>query len=130
MLRKQLADATLTHSIIWAFFEVYNTLGYGLLERIYKLALERELVGLGHAVGREVGVIVMYKGIELAEQRIDMLVDERVIVEVKATANLPIGAERQLYNYLRATRLQVGLLLHFGLEPQFQRVYNEQGRRI
>ena len=128
MLRRPLAEQPLTRNILWAFYEVYNTLGYGLLEQIYKLALEWELVGLGHRVGREVGVVVMYKGIELAEQRLDLLVDERVIVEVKATANLPLGAERQLYNYLRATGLEVGLLLHFGLEPKFHRVYNERGR--
>ena len=123
-----LAEAELTRVIIGAFFEVYNNLGFGFLEYVYKLALERELMTLGHKVGREVGVIVMYKGEELTQQRIDMLVDGLVFVDVNATAQLPVGAQRQLYNYLRATRLEVGLLLHFGLEPKFYRVFNEHSR--
>ena len=128
MTHRFLAEAELTRVIIGAFFEVYNNLGFGFLEYVYKLALERELMTLGHKVGREVGVIVMYKGEELTQQRIHMLVDGRVVVEVKATAQLPVGAQRQLYNYLRATRLEVGLLLHFGLEPKFYRVFNEHSR--
>jgi len=63
-----------------------------------------ELLALGHRVGREVGVVVMYKGVELAVQRIDMIVDEKLIVETKSTAELHAGAQRQVYSYLRATR--------------------------
>lgn len=68
----------------------------------------------------------MYKETELAVQHLDMIVNRRVIVEVKSGAQLQAGAQRQLYNYLRATRLEVGLLLHFGLEPKFYRLFNEQ----
>jgi GxxExxY protein len=128
MLRRRLAEAPLTRSIIGAFFEVDNTLGYGFLEHGYKLALERELISLGHRVGRDVGVFVLYKGDVLTEQRIDMIVDGRVIVAVKATAQLPPFAQRQLYNYVRATRLEVGLLLHIGLEAEFYRVLNQHVR--
>lgn len=129
MTRHQLLDEPITHSIIKAFFEVYNTLRHGLLEHLYVLALERELRTLGRRVAREVWVPVWYKGATLGEQRLDMLVDERVIVEVKSTDTLHRSALRQLYSYLHATRLQTGLLLHFGPEPKFYRaVWSGDGR--
>jgi GxxExxY protein len=65
---------------------------------------------------------VSYKKHVIAVQRVDMIVDERVVVETKSSIEMPRAAQRQLFNYLRATRLEVGLLLHFGLEPRFQRV--------
>jgi GxxExxY protein len=68
-------------------------------------------------------------GEELAVQRLDMIVDGKVVVELKAGASLMAGAQRQLYNYLRAGRLEVGLLLHFGLEPKFYRLFNEDAGR-
>src|SRR5688500_6595419 len=83
--------------------------------------MERELLSRGHRVGLEVGVRVFYKGEALTTQRLDMLVDERLVIELKSTSRLPVGATRQLYNYLRATNLEVGLLLHFGPEPKFHR---------
>lgn len=82
-----LLDERLSGSVIGAFFEVYNTLGHGFLEHIYTAALERELAARGHRVAREVTVIVYYKGEELAQQRLDMLVDDRLIIEVKASAD-------------------------------------------
>jgi GxxExxY protein len=122
MRKDQLVDEQLTFSVIGAFFEVYNTLGFGFLEHLYVMALERELRARGHAVGREVSVPVYYKGDELGRQRLDMIVDERLIVETKATYDLPREAKRQVYNYLRATGLPVGLLLHFGPEANFYRL--------
>ena len=122
MTKIQLLEEGLTRSVIGAFYEVYNTLGFGFLEHVYVMALERELHMRGHRVGREVSTHVTYKGHVLAVQRIDMIVDERLIVETKATLETPKAAERQLLNYLRATNLEVGLLLHFGLEAKFHRV--------
>jgi GxxExxY protein len=122
MRRQGLIDETLTRSVIGAFFEVYNVLGFGLLEQVYAAALERELRARGHRVAREVAVPVMYKGELIARQRLDMLVDERLVVETKSTERLHPAAVRQLYNYLNATRLEVGLLLHFGPEARFYRV--------
>ena len=118
----QLVEEQLTHSVIGAFYDVYNALGYGFLEQVYTSALERELIARGHVVGREVYVPVLYKGDEISRQRIDMIIDERLVVEAKATQELHKSAKRQVYNYLRATRLQVGLLLHFGPEPCFYRL--------
>src|ERR1700694_3612317 len=116
MARRELIEEALTHSIIGAFFGVYNTLGFGFLEHVYVMAVERELRARGHDVAREMCVRVIYKGEDLAAQRLDMIVDAKVIVEVKATAELHKYAPRQLYNYLKATNLEVGLLLHFGPE--------------
>ena len=122
MTKIQLLEERLTRSVIGAFYEVYNTLGFGFLEHVYAMALERELLVRGHRVGREVSTHVTYKGHVLAVQRIDMIVDERLVVETKATLETPKAAERQLLNYLRATNLEVGLLLHFGPEAKFHRV--------
>jgi GxxExxY protein len=110
----ELAHGDTTAAIIGSFYEVYNTLGFGFLENIYLMALERELVARGHHVDREVAIRVMYKGDELSNQRLDMIVDGKVIVETKSTLDLHKSARRQLYNYLKATNLEVGLLLHFG----------------
>lgn len=110
-----------TGSVIGAFFEVYNSLGYGFLEHVYSSALEEEVVARGHSVGREVSVAILYKGREIARQRLDMIVDESLVVELKASELLPPTALRQLFNYLRATQLNVGLLFHFGPSPAVRR---------
>jgi GxxExxY protein len=120
-MNRQLVEEDLTRSIIGAFFEVYNELGFGFLEHVYVMALERELLARGHRVGREVGVRVFYKGDELAVQRLDMIVDEKIVVEIKSTYELHKAAQRQLFSYLRGSRLNVGLLFHFGPEPKFYR---------
>lgn len=78
----------LTKSIIGAFYEVYNTLGFGFLESTYVRALENELAGRGHGVAREVSFPVMYKGENVGTQRIDMIVDGKIIVETKSTYDL------------------------------------------
>ena len=122
LMDNSLIEERLTHSVIGAFYEVYNTLGYGFLEQVYVLALSRELVKRGHSVTREVFVPVRYKGELIAYQRLDMLVDGKLIVEAKAAIELHKSARRQLYNYLRATELEVGLLLHFGPKAQFFRL--------
>ena len=129
MARGRLFEERLTHSVIGAFFEVYNTLGFGFLEHVYVMALERELIERRHRVAREVSVPVFYKGHDLAEQRLDMIVDNRLIVEVKSTLELHKSANRQVFNYLKSTNLEIGLLLHFGPEAKFHRLlYRNQKR--
>jgi len=122
MALHELVEERLTGSVIGAFFEVYNNLGYGFLEHVYVMALERELIARKHRVAREVAVQVFYKGDHLAEQRLDMIVDQRLVVETKSTHELHKSANRQVYNYLRSTNLEVGLLLHFGPDARFYRV--------
>jgi GxxExxY protein len=122
MSESRLIEEQLTHSVIGAFYHVYNALGYGFLEQVYTSALERELRARGHTVGREVYAPVFYNGEEISRQRIDIVVDQRLLVEAKSTQDLHKSASRQVFNYLRATRLPVGLLLHFGPEPRFYRL--------
>ena len=117
-----LIEEALSSSVIGAFYEVYNHLGEGFVEHVYACAMERELMSRGHRVAREFGAIVYYKGEELTCQRLDMVVDERLVLEIKATRKLDDGATCQLFNYLRATNLEVGLLLHFGREARFFRI--------
>ncbi|HZI27909.1 MAG TPA: GxxExxY protein [Gemmatimonadaceae bacterium] len=116
-----------TNAIIGAFFEVYNTLGYGFLENVYSLALERGLLARARAVGREVPIPITYKGDFLTHHRADLIVDEKVIVEVKSTVVMAPFTKRQVTNYLRATKLEVALILHFGPEAKFYRVVCSNG---
>ena len=133
MAKTSLAEEQLTHSIIGAFYEVYRNLGFGFLESVYALALERELVARRHRVARELSVRVLYKGEELCTQRLDMVVDDKVVVEIKSTYQLHPSADRQLYSYLRASSLEIGLLFHFGREASFYRLFcpnkSSPGRR-
>lgn len=120
-----LLEERLTHSIIGAFFAVHRELGFGYREYIYSLALERELVARGHRVEREVAAMVYYRGEPLTRQTLDMVVDEKVVVENKSTERLPPESSLQLFSYLCATTMEVGLLLHFGHDAKFYRVICE-----
>ena len=121
LMKTELLEAERVHSIVGAFFTVYNYYGYGLSEAIYAEALEYELLDRGHEVLRELLVAVGYKGRHVGWQRVDMVVDSAVIVENKATEKLSPAARPQLISYLRATPFQVGVLLHFGPHPTFYR---------
>lgn len=116
-----LIEEALTRTAIGVFYRVYDRLGYGFLEHVYIQALVREFMALGHRVGREVAVNVYYEGEVIAQQRLDLLIDEKRIIEVKATESLHPSARRQVYNYLRGTNLKVGLLFHFGPRARFFR---------
>jgi len=130
VMRTALLHEDLTHSVIGAFYEVQRNLGYGFLETHYVSALERELLAKGHRVAREFAVLVHYKGEELGYHRLDLVVDDLLVVEVKSTHALPAAAQRQLYNYLKATNLEVGLLLHFGPEgARFHRQIHSRDRK-
>lgn len=110
-----------TKAIIDAYFIVYNKLGYGFTESIYAAALKYELVKAGRKVDREVNALVHYEPIIVGRVRLDMIVDDNVVVENKAIRALPDNAESQVFNYLRATNLEVGLLLNYGPRPTFKR---------
>jgi len=127
-MRNELLEAERVESIVAGFFHVYNYYGFGLSESVYAGALALELADRGHAVVREVSVEVMYKGRHAAWQRLDIVVDERVIVEVKAAEKLHPAAWPQLLAYVRASTMQVGLLLHFGPSPKFQKLVDSVKR--
>jgi GxxExxY protein len=122
MGRIELIHEKLTHSVVGAFFEVSRTLGFGFLEHVYVASLASELHDRGHDVGREVSIPIYYKGEEVARQRLDMIVEGKLVLEIKSTRILHEGSVRQVANYLRATNLELGLLLHFGPRPRFYRV--------
>ena len=130
MTHETLIERELTRAVIGAFFDVYNTMGYGFLESAYVGALTQELVARGHRVAREVAFVVRYKGHPVGVQRLDMIVDEKLVVEIKSTERIPQSVLRQLLSYLRASRLEVGLLLHFGPSPKFYRqIFSESWTR-
>ncbi len=119
--RTFLHEEALTHQIIGAFYAVYNRLGFGFREHIYSLALERELIRRGLRVAREVQFAVFYRGEFLANERGDLLVEDRVIIENKSRRKLRMSDYTQLKSYLRSSRLKVGLLFHYGVKPRFYR---------
>ena len=123
--RRPLLEAATTRAIIDAFRDVHRAFGFGYREYIYSLALERNLIAKGCQVDREVGIMVYYRGEPLAPQTVDMIVNEKVIVENKATERLRAETTSQLFSYLCSTNIEVGLVLHFGREPQFHRVVCE-----
>ena len=123
MPNRPLMEEALSSSVIGAFYEVYNIFGYGFSESVYLAALEWELIRRGHKVAREVSICIWYKGDPIAWQRVDMVVDDVIIVEAKATPKLRSDASKQCYHYLRASKLEVGLVLGFGCEPEFFRLY-------
>lgn len=118
-----LVHEPITRAIIGAFYYVFNKLGSGLLESVYAAALTKVLRARGHLVEREVPVEVWFEGEPIARQRIDLLVDRKVIVEIKSGDRLSTAARLQLANYLSATGIEVGLLLHFGPRPMFMREF-------
>ena len=127
-----LFEAELSRSVIGAFFEVYNEMGHGFTEILHAKGMQAELQSRGHKVAREVCVPVYLKGWNLGDQRMDMVVDGKLIVEIKSSAKLPKSTGRQLYNYLRCTDIEVGLILHFGIKAEFYRqiVTNDKKQRL
>jgi GxxExxY protein len=124
----ELAEREITGLIIRCFLTVYNTLDMGMLESVYRNALVVELARQGLESRTEVPINVMYRDIDVGFFRMDLLVEEKIAVEVKATELLAPIAKRQLLNYLRVSRLDVGLLLHFGPKPAFHRFESPRQR--
>ncbi|MBP9694893.1 MAG: GxxExxY protein [Candidatus Magasanikbacteria bacterium] len=111
----------LTSRILKAYYTVYNTLGYGFLEKVYENAMAIELQHLGLNNRRQVPVQVEYLGVRVGDYFADIIVENKVILELKAAESLCEEHEAQLLNYLRATEIEYGLLLNFGKTPQFKR---------
>jgi GxxExxY protein len=118
---QRLAFEELTYAIIGAFYAVYNVLGYGFLESVYRNALVVELRRRGLQVHHEVPVEVFYLGESVGFFRMDIVVEGKVLLEVKSSAALGDSNPRQVFNYLRASKLPVALLLHFGPKPSYKR---------
>jgi len=120
----------LTERIIGAFYRVYNTLGYGFLEAVYENALAHELRTIGIAVKQQEPVKVYYDGRVVGRYFADIIAEDIVIVELKAAESLSKAHEAQLQNYLRATDIEVGLLLNFGTRPQIKRKIFDNDKKV
>jgi GxxExxY protein len=120
--RMALKHGEITDRIIGCFYEAYNELGHGFLESVYREALTVALEAAGLRVQREAPIPVWFKGHIVGEYRADLLVDGLVIVEIKVARALEPSHEAQLIHYLKATRVEVGLLLNFGPRPYVKRV--------
>jgi len=108
-------DNEITQKIIGCAFEVSNTLGVGFLEKVYENALNIELSRLGLMVEQQKPIKVEYKGAVVGEYIADLLVENKVILEIKSTKSIEDIHQAQLLNYLKATGLHIGLILNFGV---------------
>jgi GxxExxY protein len=113
--------SNITEQIIKAFYKVYNTLGYGFLERVYEAAMYIELTNMGFEVEKQKPIKVFYEGDEIGIYYADLIINDLVIIELKAVENFAEEHTIQLINYLKATEIEVGLLLNFGKKPEFRR---------
>ena len=111
----------ITDKIISCFYDVYNTLGYGFLEKVYENAMIHEMTKRGLHVRPQHPIKVYYDEVQVGEYFADILVDDLVIIELKACSSIVNDHILQLQNYLKATDIEVGLLLNFGTEPAFRR---------
>jgi len=111
----------ITSKIIKAYYNVYNKLGYGFLEKVYENSMMIELIRLGLHCEKQYPIKVYFDEQEVGEYFADILVESCVVVELKAAENFCPEHEAQLVNYLKATDLEVGILFNFGKEPQFKR---------
>lgn len=121
----------ITDKIIKGFYEVFNELGPGFLESVYEHALYIVLVEYGLNVERQKDIIVYFRGQVVGNFRADLVVNEKVIVEIKAIHSLLPEHEAQILNYLKATNIEVGLLLNFGKKAEFKRfIYDNYRKNI
>lgn len=124
-----LVHESVTSKIIGVFYSVYNELGYGFLESVYESSFAIALREVGLGVEQQFPIPVRFRGREVGVFKADLLVERSVIVELKAARDLDGSHEAQLLHYLRATDVEVGLLLNFGLRPQFKRLLFDNDRK-
>ena len=117
----ELLHKDLSEKIIKCYYKVYNTLGYGFLEKVYENALAIELTKAGLNIQKQQPISVYYDGELVGEYFSDIIVNDIVIIELKASAVLKEENEAQLLNYLRATKIELGFLFNFGTEAEYKR---------
>lgn len=121
----------LSEKIIKVFYKVYNQLGYGFLEKIYEKAMMIDLKQEDVLAVSQFPISVNYEGQVIGEYFADIIVDNKIIVEIKAARRLAQENEAQLLNYLKATNIEVGLLLNFGEKPEIRRkVFDNSKKQI
>jgi len=115
----------ITDKIIKSFYNVYNTLGYGFLEKVYENSMSIELKEMGLKCEKQKPNTVLYKSETVGEYFADLIIEEKVIIELKAAEAIREEHKAQLFNYLKATDIEVGILLNFGTKPEFKRLLFE-----
>jgi GxxExxY protein len=127
----ELLHKDVTDKIIQAFYKVYNDLGFGFLEKVYENALFIELTRMDLFCIKQKRIKVYYQDQIVGDYFADLIVSECVIIELKAAENLCQEHELQLINYLKATHIEVGLLLNFGKKPEFRRkIFTNDNKKI
>jgi GxxExxY protein len=129
LMNADLKHKDLTDAVLCCFYTVYNSLGYGFLEKVYENALLHEFAKRGIAAVSQSSIIVYYDGKAVGEYFADLVIENSVIVEIKAARNILSEHEAQLLNYLKATDIEVGLLLNFGPKAEFRRKVFENERK-
>jgi len=119
----------LTKAIIGVFYDVYNELGYGFLESVYRNSLRLALQENGFSVDQEVSVSVFFRGQNVGDFRADLVINGVVLLELKTADAIVAAHESQVINYLRSTSLELGLILNFGPRPQVRRLLLDNIRK-
>ena len=125
-----LLHKNITDIILKSYYKVYNNLGYGFLEKVYENALLYELRNHGLNCEKQKPIKVYYEQIQVGEYYADIIVNECIILELKATESIAEEHEFQLINYLKATEIEIGLLLNFGKNPEFKRKIFTNNKKI
>src|SRR5688572_6670980 len=129
-VNEQFRHSELTKEIIGVFYEVYNELGHGFIESVYENALCLALREKGHEVYQQIAIPVWFRKTQVGDFDADLMVDKLVLLELKVARTLEEAHTAQLLNYLKATEIEVGLLLNFGPRPEFKRVAFGNDRKI
>ncbi|MCU1266015.1 MAG: hypothetical protein JWM21_2333 [Acidobacteria bacterium] len=119
----------ITKVVIAVFYEVYNELGYGFLESVYEKSLQIALTSAGLRALQQIEIPVSFRGQRVGDFTADLLIEDCVLLELKAAKAFDPAHVAQLLNYLRATEIEVGLLLNFGLKPEFKRLIFDNPRK-
>jgi len=119
----------LTDLIIAVFYDVYNELGFGFLESVYRNSLRLALLDKGLTVQQEVPVVVFFRGHNVGDFRADLVVNGTILLELKTAEQIVAAHESQVLNYLRSTALELGLILNFGPKPQVRRLLLDNSRK-
>jgi len=126
----ELLHKNITDKIIRCFYEVYNILGYRFLEKVYESSLYNELISCKLSCERQKKIDVFYKGKLVGEYYADIITEDKVIIELKAAETICEEHEFQLIFYLKATNIEVGLLLNFGKKPEIRRKIFTNDRKL
>ena len=119
----------LTDAVIRVFYDVYNELGFGFLESLYRNSLRLALLEKGLSVEQEVAVSVFFRGHNVGDFRADLVVNKTILVELKTAEQIVAAHESQVLNYLRSTALELGIILNFGPKPQVRRLLLDNSRK-